>query len=44
MNNQSRYGYVYLMKYKFEYFEEFKESRNEVEKQTSRSIKILPLD
>ena len=29
----SRYGYVYLMKYKSETFEEFKEFRQEVEKQ-----------
>jgi flavin-dependent dehydrogenase len=31
-NNYSRYGYVYLMKYKSESFERFKEFRNEVEK------------
>ena len=27
----SRYGYVYLMKYKFETFEKFREYKNEVE-------------
>ena len=31
-DNFSRYGYVYLMKYKFEAFEKFKEYKNEVEK------------
>jgi hypothetical protein len=31
-NNYSRYCYVYLMKYKSESFERFKEFRNEVEK------------
>ena len=40
----SRYGYVYLMKYKSETFEEFKEFRQEVEKQLGKSIKILRLD
>ena len=33
-DNLSRYGYVYLMKYKFESFEIFKRFHNEVEKQT----------
>jgi hypothetical protein len=40
----SRYGYVYLMKYKSESFEKFKEYRNEVEKQTGKSIKTLRSD
>jgi hypothetical protein len=31
-NHYSRYGYVYLMKYKSESFERFKEFRSEVEK------------
>ena len=34
-------GNVYLMKYKSETFEEFKEFRQEVEKQLGKSIKIL---
>jgi len=43
-NDYPRYGYVYLMKHKSELFERFKEFRNEVEKQTEKSIKILQLD
>ena len=37
----SRYGYVYLMKHKFESFEIFKWFHNEVEKQTEKGIKIF---
>ena len=37
----SRYGHVYLMKYKSEAFEKFREYKNEVEKQLRKSIKIL---
>ena len=37
-------GNVYLMKYKSETFEEFKEFRQEVEKQLGKSIKIIRLD
>jgi C-terminal processing protease CtpA/Prc len=40
-NDHSRYGYVYLMKYKSESFERFKEFRNEVEKKTRKNIMIL---
>ena len=40
----SRYGYVYLMKYKSESFEMFKLFRNEVEKQTGKCIKTLRSD
>lgn len=40
----SRFGCVYLMKYKSEIFERFKEFRYEVEKQTGKSIKALRLD
>ena len=39
-----RYGYLYLMSYKSEAFERFKEFRNEVEKQLGRSIKSLRPD
>ena len=40
----SRYGYVYLMKHKSESFEIFKLFRNEIEKQTEKSIKTLRSD
>jgi transposase InsO family protein len=40
----SRFGYVYLMKYKSEAFDKFKEYRAEVEKQTGKSIKTLRSD
>ena len=40
----SRYGHVYLMKYKSKAFEKFKEYTNEVEKQLEKSIKILRSD
>ncbi|KAL0405828.1 UNVERIFIED_CONTAM: hypothetical protein Slati_3896700 [Sesamum latifolium] len=43
-DDHSRYGYVYLMKYKFEAFERFKEYRLEVENQTNRKIKALRSD
>ena len=39
-----RYGYMYLMKHKSEVFEKFKKFRNEVEKQTSKFIKVLRSD
>ena len=39
-----RYGYVYLMKYKSELFEIFKQFHNEVEKQTEKNIKTLQSD
>ena len=41
IDNYSRYGYLYLMRYKFEACEKFKEFINEVEKQLGRSIKAL---
>ena len=37
----SQYGYLYLMKYKLEAFEKFKEFKIEVEKQLRKSIKTL---
>ena len=43
-DNFSRYGYVYLLRYKSEVFEKFKEFRTEVEKQTGLSIKTLRSD
>ncbi|KAL0361227.1 UNVERIFIED_CONTAM: hypothetical protein Sradi_3807200 [Sesamum radiatum] len=39
-----RYGYVYLMRYKSEAFERFKEYRLEVENQTNHKIKALSSD
>ena len=41
IDDLSRYGYVYLMKYKSEIFKKFKEFKHEVEKQTSKPIKIF---
>ncbi|WRX12611.1 GAG-pre-integrase domain - like 3 [Theobroma cacao] len=43
-NDHFRYGYVYLMKYKSESFDKFKEYRAEVEKQTGKSILTLRSD
>ena len=40
----SRYGWVYLMRYKSEAFEKFREFKNEVEKQSRKSIKTLRSD
>jgi hypothetical protein len=40
----SRYGYVYLMKHKFESLEKFKEFQNEVENQCGKKIKALQSD
>ena len=43
-DDRSRFGYVYLMKYKSKAFDKFKEYERMVEKQTSKSIKTLRLD
>ena len=40
-DNLSRYGYIYLMKYKSESFKIFKRFHSEVEKQTEKSIRTL---
>ena len=40
----SRYGYVYLMKYKSETFEKFKEFQSEVENHCNKKIKFLQFD
>ena len=37
----SRYGYVYLIKYKFKSFERFKEFKSKIEKQTGKGILTL---
>ncbi|KAL0394817.1 UNVERIFIED_CONTAM: hypothetical protein Slati_4447900 [Sesamum latifolium] len=42
--DHSRYGYIYLIRYKFEAFGRFKEYRLEVENQTSCKIKALRSD
>ncbi|KAK4420098.1 Retrovirus-related Pol polyprotein from transposon TNT 1-94 [Sesamum alatum] len=43
-DDHSRYGYVYLMRYKSEALERFKEFRLEVENQTNCKIKVLRSD
>ncbi|KAL0406058.1 UNVERIFIED_CONTAM: hypothetical protein Slati_3919700 [Sesamum latifolium] len=40
-DDHSRYGYIYLIKYKSEAFGRFKEYRLEVENQTNRKIKVV---
>jgi transposase InsO family protein len=40
----SRYDYVYLMKYKSESFEKFKEFKAEVENQLGKKIKVFRMD
>ena len=39
-DDYSSYGYVYLMKWKFEAFEKFKEFKAEVENQLGKCIKL----
>ncbi|KAL0374052.1 UNVERIFIED_CONTAM: Transposon Ty1-BR Gag-Pol polyprotein [Sesamum radiatum] len=43
-DDHSRYGYVYMMRYKFKAFGRFKKYRLEVENQTNCKIKILRSD
>ena len=43
-DNLSWYGYVFLMKHKFEIFERFREFKHDVEKQTGKPIKVLRSD
>ena len=40
----SRYGYMYRMKHQSETFDKFKEFRQDIEKQTGKSIKTLRSD
>ena len=40
-DNMSRFGYMYLMKYKSEVFNKFKEYQRMVEKQTNKNIKTF---
>ena len=44
IDDLSRYGYVYLIKYKSEAFKKFKEFKHEVEKQTGKLVKVLRSD
>ena len=44
IDDYSRFRYLYLMRYKSEAFEKFKEFINEVEKQLGINIKSLRLD
>lgn len=44
INDYSRNGYVYLMKYKSKSFEKFREFKNEIEKQSRKNIKVLRFD
>ncbi|KAI5351599.1 hypothetical protein L3X38_004490 [Prunus dulcis] len=44
IDDYSRLGYVYLIQYKSEAFEKFKEFKKEVEKKIGKSIKILRSD
>ena len=43
-NDYSRFGYAYLMKWKSETFEKFKEFRAEVENQLGKHIKAIRSD
>ena len=43
-DDYSRFGYVYLMKWKFETFKKFKEFRAEVENQLGKRIKTIRSD
>ena len=43
-DDYSRFGYVYLMRHKFEALEKFKEFKNEVKNQHDKSIKALRSD
>ena len=44
IDDYSRFGYVYLMKWKFETFENFKEFRAEVENQLGKHLKAIRSD
>ena len=44
IDDLSRYGYVYRMRYKSKAFEKFKKFRHKVKKQTEKFIKILRSD
>jgi transposase InsO family protein len=40
----SRYGYIFLMRRKSEFFEKFKEFKTEVENQFGKKIKVFRMD
>ena len=44
IDDLSWYGFIFLMKHKSEVFERFREFRQEVDKQTGKSIKVLRSD
>ena len=44
IDDYSRFGYVYLMKQKFEAFEKYKEFKAEVENQLGKHIKDIRSD
>ena len=44
IDDLSRYGYIYLMKHKYEIFEKFKEFQSEVENHHNKKIKFLRSD
>lgn len=44
IDDYSRFGYVYLMKQKFEAFEKFREFKAEVENQLGKRIKAIQSD
>ena len=44
IDDLSRYGYIFLMRYKSKVFEKFKKFRNEVKKKIGKSIKVLQPD
>ena len=44
IDDHSRYGYVYLMRYKSEAFEKFKDFKDEIENKLNKSIKSLRSD
>ena len=41
IDNYSRYGYIYLMRHKFEAFEKFKEYKTKVKNYRGKSVKSL---
>ena len=44
IDDLSRYGYIFLMKHKYETFENFKEYQSEVENHRNKKIKFLQSD
>ena len=44
IDDYSRYGYIYLMRHNFEYFEKFRVFKAEIEKYEDKCIKTLRSD